>query len=173
MVAINPQFVTGTGALSAQAVKDQFEAAKKDIKGDLTLAHLWAPVLQTIGPALLQEATNALDYGEKMVSGWLEKYMFASSGDAKGLAAKAARHFNDATTHKSHGRRIDRAEARTQSLVIEDLESDQALQEAVLTAYHLMTIAIESSPATKIFASDAGKFYIKSLAQPLPAVRPP
>jgi hypothetical protein len=85
--------------------------------------------------------------------------MFA--GDQAKARAVAA-HFNDASVHKSHGRRIDRDEARAQGLVIEDLEADQTLQEHVLTAYHVMTIAFEKSPSNKLITSQTGRSWIKS-----------
>lgn len=155
--------------VSARAIVDQFEAALEDIvppSGNLQRAHAWAPVLQSLGPALLQEAENALEYGEKMVAGWLESGMFSGDPNAADKASAAAAHFNDATTHKSHGRRIDRQEARAQGIVVEDLEDDQELQEAVLTAYHLMTLLFEHGPAVKTFWSHHGKAWVKNLPQP-------
>lgn len=73
----------------------------------------------------------------------------------------AARRFNDASNHKSHSRRIDRAEARKLALNLENLEDRQDLQEAVLTLYHLATVAIEESPMTKLVCSDHGKTHVK------------
>ena len=159
---IDPQFPMGQRAQSARAIVDQFEAARKEILGNAAATGVWLPILQTIGPALLQEARNALDYGERMVSGWLEAYMFAETKCAKSAAEAAAAHFNDAAKHKSHGRRIDRDEARAQDLIVEDLEASQDLQEAVLTLYHLNTIAIEQSSAAKIIHSDLDKMYVKN-----------
>lgn len=163
---IDPQFLMGQRAQSARAIVDQFDQAKKEILQNAAAAGVWFPILQTIGPALLQEARNALDYGERMVAEWLERYMFAGRADAKAVAMAAAKHFNDAATHKSHGRRIDRDEARAQQIVVEDLESNQKLQEAVLTLYHLVTIACEKGPASKIFHSDMDRMYVKNWAQP-------
>jgi ClpP class serine protease len=162
---IDPQFVSSTRAFSARAVVDQFEAAKKDILADTKAAHAWAPILQAMGPSLVQEAENALKYGENMVAEWLEKWMFAGQANAKEKARRIAEHFNAAHLHKSHGRRIDRDEARGQGVVIEDLETDQQLQDAVLTAYHLVTIAIEKGPAAKLMISDAKKMYVKNLPE--------
>ncbi len=51
---IDPQMQVGGRFVSARAVVDQFDAAKKEIKGDLTAAHAWAPILQSMGPALLR-----------------------------------------------------------------------------------------------------------------------
>lgn len=126
---------------------------------------MWGgPVLQTLGPALLQEAQNALEYGERMVAGWLEQRMFSGDPDAGALATQTASFFNDASMHKSHGRRIDRDEARAHHVCVEDLEDDQQLQEAVLTAYHLATIIFEKTPATKILLSHHGRMWVKNWA---------
>ena len=159
---IDPQMSLNSRVLSARAVVDQFEQAKKDIARNQAKALLWGPLLQSIGPALLQEAQNALAYGERMVREWLEAYMFRDESDRTKLATKAARHFNDAFLHKSHGRRIDRDEARSVNLRVEDLEADQQLQESVLTAYHLLTILFEKSPATKIICNNQERFWLKN-----------
>lgn len=160
---IDPQMPVGGRFVSARAVVEQFDRAVSEIRADLTVAHAWAPILQTMGPALLQEAQNALDYGESMVSGWLATGMFDGSPDAQRLGAAVARHFNDATTHKSHGRRIDRVEADAKGVVTEELEANQDLQEAVLTAYHVMTIFFEQSAAAKFIWSSHGRTWMKNL----------
>ena len=145
---------------------DQFEEAKKEILKNAAAAGVWFPILQTIGPALLQESRNALEYGQRMVEQWLENYMFAGKPNAKDLAERAAAHFNDAASHKSHGRRIDRDEARLQELDVEDLETSQELQEAVLTLYHLATITFEKGPASKVFHSDLDAMFVKNWEEP-------
>lgn len=156
---IDPQMAVGGGRyVSAQAIVDQFGRAQADIQTNPILAHAWAPALASLGPALLQEATNALAYAEKTVGRWLALHM--CSGDTAKSAA-IAHYFNDAAVHLSHGHRIDRDEARSQHVSVEDLESDQALQEAVLTAYHLLTITFERSPATKIIANHQGAQWVK------------
>jgi len=164
---IDPQMPVQQRFVSAQAIVDQFERAKVDVLSNRDLAHVWAPVLQSLGPALLQEARNALDYAERIVAEWLEQRMFADVKNArsrKKKAAQTAHYFNDATIHKSHGRRIDRVEARAQGLVVEDLEEDQLLQEAVLTAYHMSTIIFEKSPVAKILLSDHDRRWLKNQA---------
>ena len=153
-------------AQSAQALVDQFEKAKEDILENQAMAGVWFPILQTIGPTSLQQARNALSYGEELVAGWLQSRMFADRDDAAELARNAAAYFNDASTHKSHGRRIDRDEARAQQIKIEDLEDDQELQEAVLTVYHLTTVVFENGPAAKILHSDTDRVFVKNWTPP-------
>lgn len=156
---IDPQMVMGGRSVSAQAVVDQFDRAKADVLADPAMAHVWAPILPSLGPSLLVDARNALSYSETMVSNWLLQGM--CNGSAADAAA-AARHFNDAQTHMSHGRRIDREEARAQGLIVEDLEASQELQEQVLTAYHVMTIIFEQTNVAKMIRSDAGRAWHKS-----------
>lgn len=162
---IDPQMPIGGGYYSARSIVDLFDAAMKDIlPNNLAAANVWAPVLQSMGPALLQEAKYALAYGEQMAAKWLELGMLKhQKANAAAMAAATAKHFNDASTHKSHGRRIDRQEARNQNLVVDDLEESQDLQDAVLTAYHLLTLAFEKTAAAKILVSDAGRLWIKNV----------
>ncbi|MEW6347641.1 MAG: serine protease [Thermodesulfobacteriota bacterium] len=111
---IDPQMPIGHGAVSARAIVDQFDRAREDDLLDLRMAHIWAPILQSLGPGLLQEAQNELDYRRQMVARWLERRMFRSLPNGKETAEAVAEYFSDASTHKSHGRRIGREEARSQ-----------------------------------------------------------
>jgi len=163
---IDPQMPIGQRSVSARAIVDQFETARGEVLADQRAAHLWAPVLQALGPALLVEARNALDYSEKMVARWMEKRVFAGRQDAAQCAAKTASWFNASQQHKSHGQRIDRDEARTQNLNVTDLESDQQLQELVLTAYHLCTILFDTGPLVKVMADDRGRQWAKTFMPP-------
>ncbi|WP_284618049.1 SDH family Clp fold serine proteinase [Aquabacterium humicola] len=159
---IDPQMPMNGKFVSARAIVDQFERAKKEISADTGLAHAWAPVLASLGPALLVEAQNALDYGERMVREWAEARMFAGQTDGPAKAAAVAQFFNDAGTHKSHGRRIGRDEAAAQGVVIESLEASQDLQDKVLTAYHLATLMFEQTQVCKMIWADHGQQWIKN-----------
>jgi hypothetical protein len=163
---IDPQFISGNRTLSAGAILAQWRMARTEIIGNPAVAQAWFPVLQTIGPSLIQEAQNALAYGEQMVADWLETCMFAGDPDATQKAERVAAHFNDTGLHLAHGRRIDRAEARAQDVVVEDMEDDQDLQEAVLTAYHLATIGFEKSPAVKVLLRNTDRMFVKNWGTP-------
>ncbi|MCP4697807.1 MAG: S49 family peptidase [Gammaproteobacteria bacterium] len=158
---IDPQMAISGRFVSAQSIVDQFKQAHDEIIENPIAAHVWAPILQSIGPALLKEAQNALDYGETMVANWLEGRMLSKKQDPKTAAKDTAEFFRNASEHKSHGRRIDRDEARSHNIDVEDLEANQELQEHVLTAYHLATLAFEKSPATKMIVSDCDRRWIK------------
>ncbi len=160
---IDPQFIMNGRPVSARGVVEQFKRAEREILANPAAAHVWAPITQSLGPALLQDAQNALDYSEQMVGKWLASSMFKGDPAAAAKGATVAHHFNDASTHKSHGRRIDADEAQAQGVLVERLESDQELQESVLSLYHLMTIVFEHTPVTKIITSSTGQTWIKNL----------
>lgn len=162
---IDPQMPMPTAGrfVSARAIVDQYTQGHDEILKNADAARVWAPILGSIGPALLVEAQYALDYGERMVARWLESYMFRRRPNKAALAKRVAGHFGDARTHKSHGRRIDRTEARGQGVRVENLEPDADLQEQVLTAYHLMTIAFEKGPSVKMLWSHGGTLWLKNL----------
>ncbi len=158
----DPQLNIGNRYYSAHSLVAQFEEAKVDIVTQPMLAHAWAPVLQSFGPALLKEAKNAIEYGERLVTAWLSKYMFKGIPSADFHATQTAKYFAG-TEHGNHGRRIGRDEAREQNLVVVDLEDDQELQEAVLSLYHLSTIGFDQGPALKSIISSTGKIWLKNL----------
>jgi len=160
---IDPQMPVSGRSVSARAIVDQFDSAKKDILTDPKSASVWAPALQTLGPALLQEAQYALDYGEAMVSRWLAKRHFSGRADVQAKSDAVANYFNRSDNHKSHGRRIDRDEARAQELTVINLEDDQELQDIVLTNYHIGTLIFEHTPCVKFIVGNHGKAWIKNM----------
>ena len=158
----DPQLIVSDRPFSAHSIVEQFEEAKIQISANPVIAHAWAPVLRSFGPALLQEARKSIAYGESLVQDWLTRYMFSERDDPVALASAVAAHFGG-NQHGSHGRRIDRDEVRQQQLEVIDLEDDQELQEEVLTLYHLSTIAFEMGPAVKSVVSSNGRFWIKNM----------
>ena len=158
----DPQLIVGNRPFSAHSIVEQFEEAKREITGNPVLAHAWAPVLRSFGPALLQEARKSITYGQRLVTDWLKRYMFSDRPDPAALAGAVAEHFGG-DIHGSHGRRIDREEARRQQLEVIDLENDQDLQEEVLTLYHLSTIAFEMGPAAKSVMSSNKRLWVKNM----------
>lgn len=182
---IDPQMqVANSRTVSARSVEDQFLEAKEAIggtneqPGDTNLAHLYAPILQTMGPGLIQEARNALSYSEGMVRRWLEKRMCSGFESPADKAKEIAEHFNSAARDKNHGRRIDRDEARSIGVKIESLEDQADLQEAVLTAYHLVTLLFEQTPSTRVLLTDTGNRWMKNFQEkkqiqiPIPIPQP-
>ena len=157
----DPQLFVGNGAFSAHSIVEQFREAKNDIVTNPVSAHAWAPILRSFGPALVQEARKSIKYGQTLVQEWLEKYMFSNHKDPKELAKTVAEHFGG-NLHGSHGKRIDREEARRHHLKVIDLENDQKLQDEVLTLYHMSSMVFDFGPAAKTIVSSNGTIWVKN-----------
>jgi len=157
---IDPQLAGGQH--SARAIVELFTRARLEIMSDTSAAHVWSPILASHGPSLLQYAQDQLDFSERMVADWLSRYMMSKCEDPTAEGLRIAKYFNNAADHKSHDKRIGIDEARSVGVVVEKLEDDQALQEAVLTLYHVLTILIEQTPVTKIITSGSGRNWVKS-----------
>ena len=166
---IDPQFLIGNKVHSARAIQEGFSKAKEDIESNTRLAHLWAPILQNMGPSLVVEAEKALSYSKELVASWLNKRMFQgmeSEKDKKERVNNVAAYFNaeyvpgHGQIHV-HGQRVGTAKLKELGLKLALLEDNQDLQNAVLTAYHLMTLVFEMTPSLKFIVSDAGKMWAK------------
>ncbi len=166
---IDPQFSIANKTHSARAIQEGFNQAKKDIEGNTKLAHLWAPILQNMGPSLVVEANKALSYSKELIRNWLNKRMFSAEGNEESfrIVDRIAAYFNaertedDAEIHV-HGQRIGIQKLKYLGVKVEVLEDNQDLQTAVLTAYHLMTLIFETTPSVKFIVSNKGKMWSKN-----------
>ena len=178
---IDPQLMIGNKIHSARAIQEGFSKAKEDIKGDAKLAHLWAPILQNMGPSLVLEADKALSYSRELVVNWLNRRMFSgieNNEERKRKVNNVAAYFNaeDTTDHAEihvHGQRIGTTKLEELGIKLELLENDQDLQNDVLTAYHLMTLIFEMTNSSKFITSGGGKMWVKQEHQILIQAPPP
>lgn len=163
---IDPQFVmvgpNGAMAHPAQAILDQFEMAKQEVSANPALLGAWAPILPQFGPSLLIQCRDATRLSEQLVEEWLSKWMFKAENDPKGKATAAAKKLADHSHFKSHGRPIHRDAAKALGLVVEDLETNQQLQDLVLSVFHATTHTFAGTPAVKIVENHIGKAYVKT-----------
>jgi hypothetical protein len=113
---IDPQVTfptaSGTFAAPAQAILDEFEQAKHEIKTDQSTIPLWASRIQGYPHGFLQLCQTTLALAREKVADWLEAYMFAGEQDARKRAEEIANWLGDAKAHKTHARPIGVAQAR-------------------------------------------------------------
>lgn len=170
---IDPQFSAGNKSYSARAIEEGFNNARKDIEENTTLAHLWAPILRSMGPSLVTEAQRALSYSKELVKKWLRERMFKGEDEdeREKIINNIAGYFNaekkdgdeeaEVGQVHVHGQRIGFQKLKELGVRVEKLEKSQPLQTAVLTAYHLMTLIFERSPSLKFVSSDQETMWSK------------
>ncbi len=160
---IDPQLLTPQGFyVPARAIIDQFERAKEECADDPKVVAAWIPILQQYGPALIEQCEVAEKLSRQLVRQWLQQYMF--KGEAKRKAsAKANRvagYFARHATHLSHSIGIDRDQARSKGVKVNNLEADENLQDAVLSVHHA-TLHTFNGQALKIIENHLGRTYAK------------
>ena len=157
---IDPQFTihTNEGWRSAPAVAiiKQFKEAQEDLKQNPEHISSWYPVILTYAPALLQICKDASDLSKSIVAKWLEEYMFSNLVNSTHKAEQVADFLGNYDKFKSHSRRINRNELRKQGLIITDLESDQKLQDLVLSIHHSIKHLMNQTGVTKIVENQIG-----------------
>lgn len=178
---IDPQMILetplGVRAHPAQAILDQFKRAQEECKNPANLSS-WLPILGQYGPSLLVECENALKLSRTLVSEWLQKYMLKSNPEAQIIADKIAEHLSNHSNFRTHGRHINRDEARELGLIIQDLETDQNFQDAILSVFHATSHTFNGTGAVKLIENHMGKAFLKqqqvvAMQQPPPATLPP
>lgn len=147
----------------AQAIKDQFEMAQKEISSDNAKLPSWIPILRGYGPSLLAQCDNHLTLAEELVSSWLKKYMFRSDNQAESKANAVAKHLNSHNNFYSHSRRIGITELQNLGLNILDMRTNQCLHNAVRDLYSALMLTFANSGAYKIFENSCGDAVIQQL----------
>ena len=170
---IDPQLTRQGKSYSARAIREGFGNAKKDIENNTKLGHLWAPILQQMGPSLIIEAKKALDYSKELIIKWLNQRMFKDIKEPKRktMIENIVKYFNAEKTEEFdtihvHGQRINIQKLKELKLKVQSLEENQDLQEATLEAYHIMTIMFENTPAFKFIISNNGNKWLKNQQHP-------
>lgn len=173
----DPQMLTRGGRHSTRAIQDGFDAATTDILGNPGMANVWAHILRHMGPSLLMEARKSLSHSKQLVSKWLaseQRQLLASKERAERITA----YFNAEPNSGygqiyMHGHGIGWSKLHEMGLNVTQLESDDDLQEQVMTAYHLMTLIFEQGTALKFIASDKNGMWIKNEPMVPGAIVPP
>lgn len=164
---IDPQiFMPQAGRyVPARAIVEQFERATEECKKDPSALGAWFPIIQQYGPSLLSECQDAELLSKTLVKDWLTKYMFAGRDDPAADADVVAEYFGDYSSHRSHALGIDRDTAIAKGLEIELLETDPALQDAVLSVHHA-TMHTLQGPAVKLVENHLFRAFCK-IQQPM------
>jgi hypothetical protein len=166
---IDPQFIlnttVGIQVIPAQAILEQFRNAQKDCADNPKNLNSWLPMLSQYGPALLVQCQNQIDFGKELVKNWLTNYMFKDEDGKK--AEKISEFLSNHDNFKTHGKHISIILAKELGLKITDLESDQDLQEKVLSAFHATMHTLNTS-AVKVICNQNGNAFIKHFQVPIP-----
>jgi Serine dehydrogenase proteinase len=165
---IDPQM----NGMPATGVLREFEEALKQIKADPARIAMWQIIIGKYHPSFLQECTNAIEWSKTVVEDWLRTGMFAGQRGGAKKASNIVKALSDYDSMKNHGRHVHVDQCRDLKLRVIDLESDQKLQDLVLTVHHAFMLAMgEAGQVTKIVENHNGVALVSNFSPPPSALR--
>ena len=173
---IDPQMLTPNGVSPAEAIKEQFERASKEILLDGKKLTIWLPILQPLGPALLVQCDNAIALSRKLVAEWLVNFMLRGVPDANAKADRVAELLAKHDFWKSHGRRVkfEHLNKPEFGLKLGKLEDLPALHLAAWEVYCVMDLVFHNTTINKLFYNSEHAAMTRThVNQPPILVQPP
>lgn len=148
--------------VSAFAVLDEFNRASDDLKINPHNLPLWQSLISKYPPAFLEQCRMSIELTSSIVPTWLSNKMFNQltqiERDAKIQGILLT--LNNPKHTKEHSRHIHFDDAVALGLNITQLESDNILQDKVLTLHHAYIATFMFTQTSKIIESHQGKKFI-------------
>ncbi|MFA5126984.1 MAG: ATP-dependent Clp protease proteolytic subunit [Patescibacteria group bacterium] len=158
---IDPQI----GGLPAHGVVEEFLRAYEEIKADPVKQAVWAPIIQKYHPTFIGECEKAIEWSQKIAENCLRDRMFKGQADANEKVKKIIDELTDHSISLSHSRHLSFKKCSELGFMVDDLESDSKLQDAVLSVHHSFIHTLTSTPAIKIIENHNGVAFIQSVPQ--------
>lgn len=155
---IDPQF----GGIPAYNIKKEFEDAKKQLKENPDGFRYWQIILSKYSPAFYYTILDSIDLSSKLVSQWLNDYMFKNDEDNSKTIIHNIISVLNANTG-SHSKHFDYKYCQSIGLKVNKLEDDEKLQDLVLSIYHCCNICGGNTSTIKIIENHLGKSYISNM----------
>ncbi|MCP2232862.1 SDH family Clp fold serine proteinase [Erwinia aphidicola] len=138
------------GGVPAHGVIEESQKAYNDIIQNPASVGYWQFTLSKLNPTFIGECEKAIQWATTIVSDWLVTGMFMGEQDAATKADAVCRSLNNHTSTFAHARHIHSDKAKQIGLKITDMESDQDIQDLVLTIHHSYMHTFGGSSAAKI-----------------------
>ena len=168
LAPIAPQFITPQlGGAPAHGVVEEFNRAKKEISKDPSTIPIWQPIIAKYSPAFIGECEKAIAWSNEMTKEWLRGGMFQGDCDSEETIKHILQELGDHALTRSHARHISMERCKKMGLKVVELESDDELQDAVLSLHHACMLTFSETQALKIIENHNGASFIKVAMQAL------
>ena len=158
---VDPQF----GNVPAHGVLEEFERAYGEIVNDPRTIPVWQPILAKYPPAFIGECKKAIDWSNSLVADWLRRNMLLNAANAEDTIDTVLRELGDHSVNFAHNRHLSMSKCMEIGLNIKALESDQRLQDIVLSIHHIYFYTLSSTLAFKIIQNHKGAAFILQAQQ--------
>jgi ATP-dependent protease ClpP protease subunit len=140
---------------------EEFEKAKAEIEANPRTIPVWQTILSKYSPTLIGECEKAIKWSESMVEDWLKQNMFNGDSEKNKKSAAVIAELGSHALTLSHDRHLHIEELKSLGLKIMDLETNQSLQDKVLSLHHSCIITLTQTPVYKLIENQEGKAYMQ------------
>jgi hypothetical protein len=160
---VDPQF----NGVPAHGVIEEFNRALTEIQVNPQTIPLWQAIVAKYPPAFLGECEKAIKWSSELVTTWLLRNMLDDDADKNEKIKRIVTEIIDHSISYAHNRHLSSKKCESIGLRIKHLESDQELQDKVLSVHHIYFQTLSSTPAFKIIENHVGKAFILQAQQML------
>lgn len=150
---VDPQF----HGISCQEAVDEFDQAVAAVSANPASLGLWQVRISKYSPTFLVSCKNALDWSKSYTKNWLARNYQLDDASADNMSKP----FVDHSESKSHARHFSIYQCKSFGLNILDLESDNDLQDLILSLHHTYMIFFDKSTAFKAVENQLGARYLR------------
>lgn len=150
---VDPQM----GGISCQEALDEFEKAVNDTKTEPTSLPLWQTRIAKYPPTFLVSCKNAIDLSKSYTENWLSKIYNVTGDELKRMSDV----FTEHKESKTHSRHITPLQCKEIGLNILDMESDNELQDLLLSLHHCHMIFFDKTQVVKAVSNNIGARYYR------------
>lgn len=158
---VDPQF----GTIGAATLLSEVKKARSEILADPNASFFWNPILSKITPSFIERCELAIQDSNEFMDTTLRKNMLSALGPAEQdetvarITAVLANNIG-----KAHNTHIQLDQCRELGLIIEEMESDQDLQDLILTIHHCYMHTLSNTPAIKLTENHLGRALVRQQA---------
>lgn len=160
---VDPQF----NGIPAHGVLEEFQRAYREIISDPRTIPVWQPVIAKYHPTFLGECEKAVKWSNELVSTWLARNMLSGDAEKDNKIDRILKELGDHSVSYAHNRHLSAQKCKEIGLTVCDLESDQELQDKVLSVHHIYFHTLSSTAAFKIIENQNGQAFIQQAQQVL------
>ena len=156
---IDPQF----NGMPAHAGLEEFDTACDAAQHQPWKIPIWQPIISRYNPTFIVECTKVITWSNEMVSGWLRNNMFLGvpTEEQERTISTVLQELGDHSVSKSHARHLSKKKCVDMGLKIIDMESDQTLQDNILSIHHACIHTLAGTPAVKLIENHDGIAFIQ------------
>lgn len=149
---VDPQL----GGVACQSVLEEFDQAVADVKQNPSSAAIWQVIFSKYTPTFITACKKAIQWSEKLMEDYLKK-VYGQQFDIKPVKEL----FLNNNNSFSHARHLPKDSCRNVGLNITDLETNQQLQEAVLSLHHTYMILFDKFNIAKAVENQIGSCFVQ------------